>query len=107
MKYPIYETNSYLPNIELYEGESIEQRVRKMTESGEPINDTQPLIYTEKKDGIISAYDIRRDKWDEAIETTDIVTGKQRNSAKKEIAPKPEDFGNVPNKTDGGSPSDN
>ena len=31
----------------------------------------------------------------------------KRNSAKKEIAPKPEDFGNVPNKTDGGSPSDN
>ena len=30
-----------------------------------------------------------------------------RNSAKKNIAPKPEDFGNVPNKTDGGSPSEN
>ena len=30
-----------------------------------------------------------------------------RNSAKRDIAPKPEDFGNVPNKTDGGSPSEN
>lgn len=30
-----------------------------------------------------------------------------RASAKKEIAPKPEDFGNVPNKTLGGSPSEN
>ena len=67
MKYPKKSIGRSLDNIELYEGESIEERVRKMTESGEPINDTQPLIYAEKKDGIISAYDIRRDKWDEAI----------------------------------------
>ena len=30
-----------------------------------------------------------------------------RSSAKKEQAVKPEDFGNVPNKTEGGSPSEN
>ena len=34
----------------------------------------------------------------------DIIT---KAAAKKEMAPKPEDFGNVPDKTQGGSPSEN
>ena len=97
MKYPNYKFESTLNNVELYEGESIEERVRKMTESGEPINDTQPLIYTEKKDGIISAYDIRRDKWDEAIEMTDITNTAMIDKKIKTVdAPKTEEKPKAP-----------
>lgn len=66
-----------------------------MLESGEPITDTAPIIYTAKEDGVLPAYNIRTDRFDIAMDAYDKIT---RNSAKKEIAPKPEDFGNVPNK---------
>ena len=97
MKYPNKAIGRSLNNIELYEGESIEERIRKMTESGEPINDTQPLIYTEKKDGIISAYDIRRDKWDEAIEMTDTTNTAMIDKKIKTVdAPKTEEKPKAP-----------
>jgi len=73
MKYPTLKPYTTLENIKLVEGESIETRVRKMVESGEPITDTAPLIYTEKKDGIISDYDIRSDKFDVALEALDTL----------------------------------
>ena len=72
MKYPTLKPYTTLENIKLV-GESIETRVRKMVESGEPITDTAPLIYTEKKDGIISDYDIRSDKFDVALEALDTL----------------------------------
>ena len=52
MKYPTLKPYTTLKNIKLVEGESIETRVRKMVESGEPITDTAPLIYTQKKDRV-------------------------------------------------------
>ena len=73
MKYPTFKQYTSLENIKLAEGESIETRVRKMVESGEPITDTAPLIYTEKKDGIISDYGIRSDKFDVALEALDTL----------------------------------
>ena len=57
-----------------------------------------------KKDGVLPAYNIRTDRFDIALEAMDKIG---RSKAKKENAPKPEDFGNVPNKTEGGTPSDN
>ena len=77
---------------------------RRILQNKEPITDTAPIIYTAKEDGVLPAYNIRTDRFDIAMDVYDKMT---RNSAKKEIAPKPEDFGNVPNKTEGGSPSDN
>lgn len=54
--------------IKLKEGEYLEEKVRRITETGEPIEDSAPIIYTERKDGVIPAYDIRTDKWDIALE---------------------------------------
>ena len=69
-----------------------------------PSHDKAPTIYTAKEEGVLPAYNIRTDRFDIAMDAYDKIT---RNSAKKEIAPKPEDFGNVPNKTEGGTPSAN
>ena len=50
--------------IETYEGESIETKVERITQTNEPISDGAPIIFTEKKDGVRPEYDIRTDKWD-------------------------------------------
>ncbi len=105
MKYAkVNNNNGRLKSIEIYEGESIETKCARILQNKEPITDTAPVIYTAKEDGVLPAYNIRTDRFDIAIDAYDKIT---RSSAKKEQAVKPEDFGNVPDKTQGGSPSEN
>lgn len=105
MKYSLpLKNNNRLKSIEIYEGESIETKCARILQDKEPITDTAPIIYTAKEDGVLPAYNIRTDRFDVAMDAYDKIT---RAAAKKEIAPKPEDFGNVPDKTPGGSPSEN
>ncbi len=59
---------------ESVEGHSIEEKMREATANGQPIDSAAPLIYTNKKDGVLPQYDIRTDRWDIALETTDKVT---------------------------------
>lgn len=59
--------------VESYEGQSIEDRCKKLVETGEPIKDTSPLIYTPKEKGVMPQYDVRADKWDIAQEAMDRV----------------------------------
>ena len=96
--------NGRLKSIEIYEGESIETKCARILQDKEPIEDTAPIIYTAKEDGVLPAYNIRTDRFDIAMDAYDKIT---RAAAKKEIAPKAEDFGNVPEKTLEGSPSEN
>lgn len=58
---------------EVYEGESIENKVRRIVDNKEPISDGAPIVYTEKKDGVLPQYDIRTDRWDMAIMAMDAV----------------------------------
>lgn len=105
MKYAkVNNNNGRLKPIEIYEGESIETKCARILQNKEPITDTAPIIYTAKEDGVLPAYNIRTDRFDVAMDAYDKIT---RSSAKKEQAVKPEDFGNVPEKTQGGSPSEN
>lgn len=57
-----------------YIGETIEQKIEKMINSKEPISDATPVIYTERKDGVLPEYDIRTDRWDVAIDAMDKVS---------------------------------
>lgn len=93
-----------IQSVEIQEGETIENKVARITQNKEPITDGAPIIFTEKKDGVLPAYNIRTDRFDIALEAMDKIG---RSKAKKENAPKPEDFGKVPNKTEGGTPSEN
>ena len=56
-----------------YKGQSIEDRCKKLVETGEPIKDTTPSIYTPKEKGVMPQYDIRTDKWDIAQNAMDRV----------------------------------
>ena len=90
--------------IETFEGEFIEEKVARVVENKEPIEDGAPIIYTERKDGVLPAYNIRTDKWDIALTAMDQVN---KNWQTKNME-KPGTFAeDVPEKTDGGTPSEN
>lgn len=66
MKYPkekIERNLSGYEEFEYIEGERIEEKVARLFEENQPINDGAPLIYTERKDGVLPAYDIRTDRF--------------------------------------------
>lgn len=67
-------------NYEFQEGESIEQKVCRITENNEPITDGAPIIYTNREDGVLPAYNIRTDRWEVAQAAMDAVN--QANLAK-------------------------
>lgn len=58
---------------ESYEGETIEAKVQRVVINKEPIEDGAPIIYTEKKDGVLPQYNIRTDKWDIAQSAMDLA----------------------------------
>lgn len=82
-------TPSFIGSVELYQGESIETKVSKLIENNEPITDGAPIIYTEKKDGVLPQYDIRTDKWDIAQSAMDLANASK--IAKSKGMKKPDD----------------
>ena len=67
-------------NYEFQDGESMENKVRRVTENNEPITDGAPIIYTNREDGVLPAYNIRTDRWEIAQQAMDAVN--QANLAK-------------------------
>ena len=71
-----------------YEGETIEMKVRRITENKEPITDGAPVIYTDRKDGTKPEFNIRTDRFDVALDAMDYVnrsrTAKRLELVKKE-----------------------
>ena len=101
---PIY--TGRMQSVECFEGETIEEKVNRVVNNNEPITDGAPIIFTEKKDGVLPEYNIRTDRWDVALTAKEKMD--QARKAKKEKGVKPEDFGkDVPNKLEGGTPSEN
>lgn len=47
-----------------FTGESIEQEMRRATEEQTPIENVAPIMYTDRKDGVLPSTDIRTDRWD-------------------------------------------
>lgn len=104
MKYRILNYKTGMSPVETYEGEFIEEKVARVVENKEPIEDGAPIIYTERKDGVIPAYNIRTDKWDIALTAMDQVN---KNWETKNME-KPGTFAeDVPDKIEGGTPSEN
>lgn len=64
---------SSINGTEKFEGETIEQKVRRIMETGEPIKDGAPIIYTEKSKGVDPAHNIRTDRWEIAAAAMDVV----------------------------------
>lgn len=66
----------------LFEGESIEREIERLTTEKTPIESVSPQIFTEAKDGVLPEYDIRTDRFDVALEAMDSVAASYR--AKRE-----------------------
>ena len=69
--------HTYIGGVESFEGEAIEKKVAKLLENNEPITDGAPIIYTEKKDGVLPQYDIRTDKWEIAQSAMDLANARK------------------------------
>jgi len=71
------------------EGETIEKKIRRIVNNKEPITDGAPIIFTERKDGVQPAYDVRTDRWEVAIDAMDQVD--KAHKAKREERHKTEE----------------
>lgn len=71
---------------EAYEGETIEEKVRRLMDNKEPIEDSAPMIWTERKDGVIKEYDIRHDRFETAVEMMDQANQQKLSDRKLRIA---------------------
>ena len=68
MRKPIY---TYRPTLRVdatYEAEGLEVKLRRMTETNEPLAGDIPIVYTKKTDGVLPAFDIRTDRFEIARE---------------------------------------
>ncbi len=68
MKAREVKSSTQLSSVDTYTAETIEQKIERVIYSGEPIDTTAPIIYTEKKDGVVAAYDIRTDRFEIALD---------------------------------------
>lgn len=57
-----------------YVGETLEQKVRRILNNKEPIKDGAPIIYTDRKEGVLPSYNIRTDRWEVAVDAMDGVS---------------------------------
>lgn len=67
---------------ESVEGETLEEKIMRIVENNEPISDGAPIVYTDRKDGVLPAYNIRTDRWEVAIDAMDKISA--TNIAKRE-----------------------
>lgn len=74
------------------EGETIETKIERIVENNEPISDGAPLIWTDRKDGVLPAYDIRTDRFDLAIDAMNAVS--KTHIAKREELHKEKEIDN-------------
>ena len=76
-----------------YEGEMIETKVKRIMTNNEPIEDTAPLVYTPKGDGVIAETNIRNDKWEQMLESREkgvLIRMKRQEELNKKLT------GNIP-----------
>lgn len=71
------------------QGETIEQKIERVTSNKEPIKDGAPLVYTERNEGVKAGYNIRTDRFEVAIDAMDrvqaSVQARRENKAKMKV----------------------
>lgn len=74
MKERTTRTQSMIKCNEVYEAESIEEKLRRLAVSGEPVKETVGMIYTRRRDGVLPQYDIRTDRFEVIQNGMDTMT---------------------------------
>lgn len=88
-----------IKKIDAYEGELIETKVKRITVNKEPIKDGAPLVYTEKKDGVLPQFNIRTDKWDLVLDKME-AGNRQKLLKAKGMEPKKTDTPTKPDEAE-------
>ena len=85
----MYKTPKYRHSLiqcnRLKEGESIELKVKRLIANKEPIKDGSPIIYTDRKDGVNPAYNIKTDRFEIAADAMDKVH-RSKEAKRDEVA---------------------
>lgn len=81
---PKFNTTSLSVNTST-EADHFHIKIKKMLENKEPIEAMTPLIYTERKEGVIPQYDIRTDKFEIAREARDSITASINAKVKESV----------------------
>lgn len=55
-------------------GETLETKLQRIITNREPISDSSPTIYTDRRDGVIPQFNIRTDTFELAIEAHDTLS---------------------------------
>ena len=77
------------------EGEPLEIKVMRATTNKQPLDNSAPLLYTERKQGILASTNIRTDRFEVAIDAMDKIS--KSYMARRENKP-------VKDKSDDGEP---
>lgn len=54
-------------------GESLETKIERIVTNKEPIKDGAPILYTERKQGVLASTNIRTDRFEIAVDAMDKV----------------------------------
>lgn len=91
-----------------YVGERIEEKVCRILNNKEPLTDGAPRLYTDRKDGVMPAYDIRTDRFEIAVEAMDKVQKSKiakREERSKSIGEQGNEGMKIEQKNEGGAQS--
>ena len=98
-------SNSSLLVNKSYQGESIEDKLERIIQQKEPITDGAPLVFTERKNGVMPEYNIRTDRFEVALDAMDAVH--KSTMAKREAAMKASENSDANNENSGANNSGN
>lgn len=73
------------------EGQTMEQKIERMLANGETPEGGTEMIYTERKEGIVPAYDIRTDRFDVALDAMTKSSASERAKRQERHNPKQEE----------------
>lgn len=59
------------------EGEMIETRIERLLNNSDEVTEGKELLYTRPEEGVIAAFNIRHDHWDDAYEQSSIMAEKR------------------------------
>lgn len=105
MRKPIYTCRPTLRVDATYEAEGLEVKLRRMTETNEPLAGDIPIIYTKKTDGVLPAFDIRTDRFEIAreamskVQESEMAKEAQRMGVLKPVE-KAQELSEIENKVD-------
>nr|WAE43728.1 MAG: hypothetical protein [Microviridae sp.] len=81
-----------ITGVNVYTGESIEQKIKRIMEDKEPISDGIEAVYTAKNEGILPSTNIRTDRFDAALDAMEIAN-KAKAAQREEKAKKKDEIG--------------